>query len=128
LETIDEKKLQLAEKIAAYKKLIQQIEVLEEAKKQIAKEIIAEMPDKRFETPEYKVTRYQRLSILTTLEQARFFNATKMEEQIDKEKIKQLFHSGTPIEGVEEHSYLMVSIKKQVTNENPMRDFSSNQV
>ena len=81
--------MDLAEKIATYKQLIQQIEMLEEEKRKISQEIISEMPDKKFETAEWKATRYERLSIRPALELARLLDATKMEEQVDKEKIKQ---------------------------------------
>ncbi|HEY2810066.1 MAG TPA: hypothetical protein VGJ00_01560 [Rhabdochlamydiaceae bacterium] len=107
----------LAEKIATYKQLIRQIEQLEEEKRKISQEIIAEMPDKRFETAEFRAICYQRLSIRPSLDLARHLNATKMEEQIDKEKIKQIFHSGVPIEGVEMRSYLLVSAKNQTEAE-----------
>lgn len=103
--------MDLAEKIATYKNLIRQIEMLVEEKQKISQEIIAEMPDKRFETDEFRAFRYQRLSIRPSLELARQLDATKMEEQIDKEKIKQIFHSGVSIEGVEMRSYLNVSVK-----------------
>lgn len=105
--------MDLSEKIATYKKLIRQIDELEKEKQQIAQEIIAEMPDKKFETPEFKAVRYQRLSIRPPLEIARQLSATKMEEQIDKDKIKEIFYSGVAIEGVEERFYLLVSAKKQ---------------
>lgn len=110
--------MELSEKVATYKKLIRQIEALEKEKQQITQEIIAEMPDRKFETPEFKAIRYQRLSIRPPLEIARQLSATKMEEQVDKEKIKEIFYSGVPIEGVEERSYLLVSAKKQVDPEN----------
>src|SRR5690348_1391271 len=105
--------MDLAEKIATYKQLIQQIEILEEEKRKISVEIIAEMPDKRFDTAEFRAIRYQRLSVRPSLELARELDATKMEEQVDKEKIKQIFHSGVSIEGVEMRSYLTVSVKKR---------------
>ena len=105
--------MDLAEKIALYKQLIRQIETLEEEKRKISQEIIAEMTDKRFDTAEFRAIRYQRLSIRPSLELARQLNATKMEEQVDKEKIKQIFHSGVAIEGVEMRSYLTVTRKNQ---------------
>lgn len=109
--------MQLDEKIAIYKSLMREIDALEEKKKQMAQEIIAEMPDKKFETCLFKAFRYQRLLIRTSLEEARLLSATKMEERIDREKIKHMFHSGVPIEGVEEHSYLIVRAKEQPADE-----------
>lgn len=106
--------MDLAEKIATYKQLIRQIGILEEEKRKISQEIIAEMPEKRFESAEFKAIRYQRLSIRPPLELARLLHATRMEEQVDKEKIKQIFHSGVHIEGVEMRSYLLVSAKNRV--------------
>ena len=114
--------MDLIEKIVAYKQLVQQIEILKEEKRRVSSEIIAEMPDKKFETAEFKAIRYQRLSIHLPLESARQLEATKMEEQIDKEKIKNLFHSGVAIEGVEMRTYLLVSAKNQ-TKEDPISTF-----
>lgn len=105
--------MDLAQKIAAYKQLIVAIEALEKEKQRISQEILAEMPDKRFDTAEFRAIRYQRLSIRPTLELARMLDATKMEEQIDKEKIKQIFYSGVFIEGVEMRSYLTVTPKSR---------------
>lgn len=105
--------MDLAEKIAVYRQLIEQIEMLDQQKQKISQEILAEMSDKKFETAEFKAIRYQRLSMRPSLELARQLDATKMEEQIDKEKIKQLFHAGIPIEGVEMRAYLVVSAKNQ---------------
>jgi hypothetical protein len=107
--------MDLAKKIETYKALIRQIDLLEEEKKRIAQEILALMPDPKFETPQYKAVRYQRLSIKTTLEHARLFDATKMVEELDKEKIKEIFLSGVPIEGVEEQTFLRVSEKNSPT-------------
>lgn len=104
--------MDLSEKVAAYKRLISQIETLEEEKRNIAAQIIEEMPGSKFETAEFKATRYQRLSIRLSLEKARELQATKMEELVDKEKIKKMFHSGATMEGVEMRSYLLVSAKK----------------
>ena len=82
------------------------------------------MPDRKFETAEFRAIRYQRLSIRTSLKMARQLDATKMEEQVDKEKIKQIFHSGVSIEGVELLTYLLVSVKNQA-KENQMSDADS---
>jgi hypothetical protein len=121
--------MDLAKKITIYKQLIRQIATLEEEKRRIAQEIIAEMPDKRFDTAEFRAIRYQRLSIHPSLELARELNATKMEEQVDKEKIKQIFHSGISIKGVEMRSYLNVSVKNQLKeSESPIQESDAGSV
>ena len=104
--------MNLAEKIIAYKTLTQEIATLEEQKKSLGQEIIAEMTDKKMEIGGYSAYRYNRLAISVPLEQARLFGATKIAEQVDKEKIKELYNMGQQIEGVKEFSYLVVTTKK----------------
>lgn len=99
----------LEEKILAYKTLIQEIDLLEEKKKVLSQEILSEMTSKKMEIAGHKIYHYHRLSITTPLEAARLIDATKMTEQIDKEKIKDLYNNGQKIEGVKEIDYLVVS-------------------
>lgn len=101
--------MSLEEKIIAYKMLCLQIEDLEEQRKALGKEILSEMPQKKIEIAGYKALRYIRLAIQMPLEQARLLGVTKMEELIDKDKIKKLHSMGQKIEGVREIAYLVVS-------------------
>ncbi|MBX7067601.1 MAG: hypothetical protein K1X28_10265 [Parachlamydiales bacterium] len=105
--------MSLEEKIIAYKQLMREIEALEERKKLLSQEIISEMPDKKVEIADYRAYRYTRLSIKIPLEEARLLGATRMEEHVDKEKIKELHESGRQIEGVKEFSYLLVTSKQK---------------
>lgn len=96
----------LEEKIKAYKALGQEIEALEEQRKALGKETLADMPSKTLLMPGYKATRYTRLVINVPLEQARLLGATKTEEQVDKVKIKKLLEMGQSIECIQEVAYL----------------------
>lgn len=103
----------IAEKVTQYSKILQQKGKLNKQKRELAEAIIAGLPNGTLETPDFQVTRHPRLSIRTSLDEARKLNATKMVEQVDKEKIKQLYLSGIPVKGVEEQSSLSVKAKKQ---------------
>lgn len=100
--------MNLEEKILAYKRLDEQIKALEEQKKRLSQEIIPLIPKKKVDVPGYRAYCHSRLSISLPLEKARLFGATKMVEQVDKEKIKELYKQGQEIEGVKEISYLLV--------------------
>ena|SRR3990167_8237094 len=102
--------MDLAEKVALYAAVCSQIKKLEEEKEKLREEILAEMPVKKMDFPIGTVQRYTRLLIKMPIENARQFAATQMVEQIDKNKIKHLFYSGTPLEGVKEFSYLVVKM------------------
>jgi hypothetical protein len=102
----------ISEKVTQYGDLLHQKELLGKKKKELADAILTLMPNEVLETTDFKVTRKQNLSIHTTLEEARKFNATKMVEQVDKEKIKQLYLSGIPVEGVEKRFNLSLKPKK----------------
>lgn len=103
--------MDLEEKVRLYKEISQQITELEEQKKNLSQSILQEMQGKSLQIGSYQVKRTSRLSITTTLDQARTYNATKLEEIVDKEKIK-LFHtSGNSIPGVKTIEYILVTAK-----------------
>lgn len=108
------------EDVAAYRRLSEQIHALEEQRKALGQKIMGQMTEKKMVFSDCTVHRYMRLSIRMPIEQARSLGATVMVEQIDREKIKELYRLGEPLEGVKEHSYLMVSQKKE--------DFSSDEM
>src|SRR5580704_538756 len=100
----------LEEKILKYRQCQEQIKLLEEEKQQLYHEILQSFPR---ETPEifsdhFRVKRYCRLNIKTTLEEARSFNATKTEELVDKDKIKTLIHQGVLVPNVTETVYFLI--------------------
>jgi len=101
--------MSIEEKIQKYKELGQIIESLEQQKKELGSEILKEMPQKTLQTTDYLVRRYSRLMIKTSLEEARYFNAIKMTEIVDKEKIKYLHQLGQPVPGVAEIQYIQIS-------------------
>lgn len=101
--------MNLEEKIKKYKELGEKIEELEVLKKELGTSILFEMPEKTVKTTDYLVRCCQRLAIKTSLEEARLFNATKMKETVDKDKIKQLFELGQAVPGISEIHYIQVS-------------------
>lgn len=102
----------LEEKMAAYREICREIHRLEEEKKTLAQEILTEMPSKKMAFPGYIARVYTRLLIRIPMEQARMLDATKMVEQVDKDKISEIHKSGVALEGVREISYLVVTSEK----------------
>jgi hypothetical protein len=100
----------LEEKIIEYKELQAQIKVLEEKKAESYKEILASFPknSQEINSENFRVKRYTKFTIRTTLEEARAFQATKVEESVDKERIKELIHTGICIPHVTETSYFFI--------------------
>lgn len=111
--------MSLEEKIIAYRKLSREINALEEQKRDLSLEIMAEMPEKRIDVAGYRAYRHKKLSIKIPLEEARALNAIKIEEHVDKEKIKELYEQGQQINGVQEITYLVVTAKKEAMEVNP---------
>lgn len=108
---IVEKPMTLEEQIRLHKEISLKLEELEEQKKALGLSILEAMQGKSLQMGFYLVKRYTRLSISMTLDQARLYNAVKMEEVVDKEKIKTLYKNGTPVPGVKECEYIVVSIQ-----------------
>lgn len=99
----------LLEQIKLHKAISQQIEQLEEQKKALGASILNQMPGSSLQVPGYLVKRFNRLTISVSIEQARSLHAVKLEEAVDKDKIKALHKSGQPIEGVREISFIQIS-------------------
>jgi hypothetical protein len=102
--------MELEEQIRLHKAISKRMEELEEKKRELSQSIMAAMTDKTLQVNGYLVKRFSRLSISLTPEQARPFGAVKMEEVVDKEKLKALYKSGEPIPGVKEISFIHVLI------------------
>jgi hypothetical protein len=101
-----------------YKELSKHIRELEERRKELGKNLLQNFPcpANKYQTPNFRVSRHQRVSIKTPLEQARIFNATKFEENIDKEKLKALYSTGTSVPGITTTEYIMINpVKKEST-------------
>ncbi len=103
--------MDLEEKIKHYREISKQIAALEEQRKALGSSILQQMQNKTMQVAQYLVRRYRRLSISLPLDRARELSATKMEETIDREKIKALYEGGQMMEGVSEIEYIQVSEK-----------------
>jgi len=101
--------MNLEEKIAAHKELGKKIDVLEEERKALSQAIMQEMHGKTMQVANFLVRKYSRLSIKIPLEKARILGAVKMEEVVDKEKIKSLYQLDKTMEGVSEIQYIQIS-------------------
>jgi hypothetical protein len=99
----------MEELIRNYYEMMRQIGELEEKKRELGALILQQMQTKSMRVADYIVRKYSRLSIKLTIEEARAFDAIKMEETVDKDKIKALYHLGQPVKGVSEVEYLRVS-------------------
>lgn len=99
----------IEDQVKAYKELGETIDALEERRKAIGAAIMQQMQGKSLQVAEYNVRKINRLSIKLSLEEARSFNAIKLEETVDKDKIKFLYNSGQMIQGVSEIEYIQIS-------------------
>lgn len=102
----------MEDKIQAYYEISRKIAELEQQRKELGQEILKLMTQKTIATAEYTVRKYERFSIKTSLDEARLFQATRTEEIIDKEKLKQLHLAGQPIGGISCVQYIQVHAKK----------------
>lgn len=105
--------MSLEEEIRLHKEISRKIEELEEQKKKLTLAILQAMSGKSLQFGSYLVRRYSRLSITLPLDQARHYNAVKVEETVDKGKLKELYKAGVSIPGIKEIEYITVSIVDQ---------------
>jgi len=101
-------------KVKEYKELQRQIDALERKRKAMMQEILALMPEEApsMRVANYSVRRVVRLSIGTSLADARTLGATKMREVVDRAKIKELTELGIVVPDVSELRYIQVSTLK----------------
>jgi hypothetical protein len=99
--------------IQAYKELAQRIAELEEQKKQFGSIILQQMKAKTMSIAGYVVRKCERLNVRTDLQKAREWNATKMEEVIDKDKLKQLYQAGHTIPGISISQFIQICDNKK---------------
>lgn len=97
------------EQVKAHKELSRKIEELEEKKKALGIAIMEQMEGKSQKVADYLVRRFMRLSFKVSIEEARKLNATKMEETVDREKLKMLYNQNYPVEGVSEVHFIQIS-------------------
>lgn len=104
--------MSLEEKVIAYRMLADQIAALEEQRKTLGQEIFQMMTVHAIHFSQLTAKKYHRINIKTSLEDARRYQATKLEEVVDKEKIKKLLALGTSIPDISEINYIVVTRKK----------------
>src|SRR5580765_4413084 len=100
------------EQVSAYREIVEKIHELEEVKKSLSEAILLQMKEKTVQVAGFIVKRYSRLSIKLTVDEARAIGAVKVEESVDRDKIKELYNMGKPIQGVSENEYIQVSKSK----------------
>lgn len=101
--------MDLQDQVRLHKELSRKIEELESQKKDLSSAIMQQMTAKTIHLPGFIVRCCNRISIKLTVEQARFLNAVKLEETVDKDKIKALYNNGQRINGVSEIQYIQIS-------------------
>ena len=112
--------MNLEQQLKIYKDISKKITELEEQKKALGATIMAQMQNDKVTVADYIVRRYERLSIKTTIEEARSLQAVKMEEVVDKDKIKSLHLEGKPINGISTTRYIVVTTQKSnISIDNP---------
>lgn len=101
--------MNLEEQIRLHKQLSKQIDELEEKKKTLGAQILQQMTQKVLKVPGFIVKRCSRLSYSISVDEARQYDAVKIEETVDKMKLKTLYHQGQPIQGIQEINYIQIS-------------------
>lgn len=101
--------MDLNDQIKLHKELSKKIEEMENQRKALGLAIMQQMQSKILRLDGFIVRRCSRLSIKISIEQARSLNAIKLEESIDKDKIKTLYNNGQSIQGVNEIEYIQIS-------------------
>lgn len=101
--------MDLEDQIKLHKELSKKIEEMEDQKRVLGLAIMQQMQSKTLRIPGFLVRCCSRLSIKLSIEEARSLDAIKLEELIDKDKIKALYNSGQSINGVSEIQYIQIS-------------------
>lgn len=109
----------LEEKVQAYRALTQQIAALEAEKKKLGEEIIALIPGKCVQLAGCKVWHMQRLNFKTSLEVAKELGATKMQEVLDKKRLKELLEDGHDIPDVSTLHYVQITQPRKMAAATP---------
>ena len=101
--------MNLQDQVKLHKEISKKIEELESQKKELGLAIMQQMTNKTVNLPGFVVKLCKRLSIKLTIEEARALSAVKMEEIVDRDKIKVLYNKGHSINGVSEIQYIQIS-------------------
>lgn len=105
--------MNLEEQVLLHKEISLKIQELEVQKKALTQSILQEITSTSLQLGRYFVRRCSRLSIAVPLDQARHYDAVKLEEVVDKEKLKTLYKNGMAIPGVSESEYIVVSLRDE---------------
>lgn len=97
--------------LRAYKEISEQIRQLERQKAEMSRALLNSFPTelKKYSTPQFRVFRQKRLNIKTTLEEARLYNAVKLQEVVDKDRLRSLCLLGEEIPGISYSEYVLVN-------------------
>lgn len=101
--------MNLEELLKEYKAIGKKVDELEDRKEALKAAIMQQMTEPTVRIAGYTVRRYNRMIIKTPIEEARALGAIKIEETVDKDKIKALLQLGHAIQGISEIQYLSVS-------------------
>jgi hypothetical protein len=101
----------LEEQVRRHKEISRLLDDLEAEKKALGEVILSAMSEKKMNLGPYLVKKCSRVSISSTIEEARNLNATKMEEVVDKDKLKQLYSTGESVPGIKETVYIQITEK-----------------
>lgn len=104
--------MNLEEQVKFHKEISKKIDELEEEKKRLGAQILQQMTAKTLKIPGFVVRHCSRLAISLTFDEAREYGAVKLEEMVDKAKLKALYQEGHPVKGVQEVNYIQVSEQK----------------
>lgn len=104
--------MNLEEAVKTHRELSKQIEELEEKRKALGIAIMHQMGEKIVHVSHYVVRHCSRLSIKLSLEEARLLDMVKMQEVVDKDRVKTFYEEGHPIPGVSETHYIQISEQK----------------
>ena len=80
-----------------YKQLSQQIDQLTDRKAELNQQILTQLKEKNTVTTRYKILKYQRVNVKTSLESARALGCTVQIEEVDKEALRRLYDEGLPV-------------------------------
>ena len=106
----------LEDLVRMHKEKSLKIQELELEKKALGILILNQMTDKKLTVADYIVRRYKKLTIKLALDEARLYDAVKMEETVDRDRIKELYDQGEKIQGVSEIEYISVTSNKESEN------------
>lgn len=107
--------MDLETQVRRHKEISLLVAELEKEKKALGALIMSQMKGKQDLVADFILRKIERYSFAVTLEEARKHDATKMEETLDKDKIKRLVNAGNKIEGVSQYQYVTVTPVKPAT-------------